>query len=128
MWHTASTDIHHNIFGLEIQNPPSPKKESHDPYVLYKSKDFDIRHYTSISTITIMEKEPRKAEKILSELRIYGTVGEDDALLNLGPKEVAEFLSKYYNNDVLLQGIECAYDRFLRKSYHIFYFILSEGV
>lgn len=128
MWHTPSTDIHHNIFGLEIQNPPSPRKENHDPYVLYKVKDFDIRHYTSISTITIMEKEQRKAKKILSELHIHSPIGEDDGLLSLGPVEATEFLSKYYNNDVLLQGIERAYDRFLRKPYHIFYFILSEGV
>lgn len=128
MWHTSSTDIHHNIFGLEIQLPPSPKRKNHDPYVLYKDKDFDIRHYTSISTITIMEKEPRKAKKILSEIHSHQPIGEENGLLELGPSEATEFLSKYYNNQVKLQGIERAYDQFLKEYYHIFYFILFEGV
>ena len=128
MWHTASTDIRHNIFGLKIENPPSAKREDHDPFVLYKKEDFDIRHYTSISTITIMDKEPRKATRILHDVLSHCPVGEEEGLLELGPKEATEFLSKYYNNNILLQGIERAYDRFLRKPYHIFYFVLSEGV
>lgn len=128
MWHTTSTDLRHNIFGLKIENPPSPKREDHDPYVLYKMEDFDIRHYTSISTITIMDKEPRKASRILHEVLSHCPVEDEEGLLELGPKEATEFLSKYYNNDIRLQGIERAYDRFLRKPYHIFYFILSEGV